>query len=95
MKKYDQRNLTNSNSQVRVSKIQITQQIKETIIKITRTYNIESSSEVFYRVVEAVNRKCSVTKIFLKISQNSQKNHRAEVSFEKIEKKTPAQAFSC
>ena len=30
---------------------------------------------------EAVDRKCSVKKVFLEISQNSQENTRARVSF--------------
>ena len=53
---------------------------------------------------EAVTRRCSVKKVFLKISQNSQENTRARVSFliklqaeacNLIKKETLAQVFSC
>ena len=33
------------------------------------------------KTTEAVNRKCSVKKVFLKISQNSQENTCARISF--------------
>ena len=53
---------------------------------------------------EAVLRRCSVKKVYLKISQNSQKNTFAGVSFlikfqaeacRFIKKETPALVFSC
>ena len=53
---------------------------------------------------EAVAQRCSVKKVFLEISQNSQENTCARVSFliklqdsgcNFIEKKTLAQVFSC
>ena len=56
-------------------------------------------------VTEAVSRKCSVKKVFLKISQNSQENTCARVSFfiklqafallNFIKKETLTQVFSC
>ena len=44
---------------------------------------------------EAVVRRCSVKKVFLKISQNSQENTCARVSFLIIKKETLEQVFSC
>ena len=46
---------------------------------------------------EAVARRCSVKKVLLEISQNSQENTRARVSFLKkfIRKATVAHVFSC
>ena len=55
-------------------------------------------------VTEAVVRRCSVEKVFLEISQNSQENTCARVSFliklqawasNFIKKETLAQVFSC
>ena len=45
---------------------------------------------------EAVPRRCSIKKVFLKISQNSKENTCARVSFLKksIKKETLAQVFS-
>ena len=43
---------------------------------------------------EAVARRCSVKKVFLKISQNSQENTCTRVFFSKVEESL-AQAFSC
>ena len=50
------------------------------------------------RHTEAVAQRCSVRKVFLEISQNSQENTSARVSFAitlQAEKETLAQAFSC
>ena len=47
---------------------------------------------------EAVFRRCSVKEMFLKISQDSQENASARVSFFKkksVKKETLAQMFSC
>ena len=44
---------------------------------------------------EAVVQRCSVKKVFLKISQNSQENTCARVYFNFIKKETLAQVFSC
>ena len=54
-------------------------------------------------ITEAVARKCSVKKVFLEISQNSQENTCVRVSFFNkvagaysfIKKETLAQVFSC
>ena len=55
-----------------------------------------------YRVFKNSHRRCSVKKVFLKISQNSQENTSAEVSFQYncrpqacnfIKKETPTQVF--
>ena len=45
------------------------------------------------KMLEAVVRRCSVEKVFLEISQNSQENTCARVSF--LLKETLAQVFSC
>ena len=56
------------------------------------------------QILEAVVQWCSVKKVFLKISQNSQKNTCARVSFliscspracNFVKKETLAQVFSC
>ena len=45
---------------------------------------------------EAVVRRCSVTKVFLEISQNSQENTCSRVSFLiKLQAETLAQMFPC
>ena len=58
----------------------------------------------YYENTEAVVQRCSVKKLFLKISQNSQENTCARVSFLKklqtetsnfIKKEALAQVFSC
>ena len=62
---------------------------------------LESCGDIFS---EPVTRRCSVKKVFLEISQNSQENTCARVSFFKktllknsnfIKKETLAQVFSC
>ena len=51
----------------------------------------------FMRYTEAVSRRCSVKKVFLKILPNSLKNNCAGVSFliKPIEKEILAQLFLC
>ena len=60
-------------------------------------YKSTIESTVYYYYVtyasEAVVRRCSVKKAFLEISQNSQENTCARVSF--FKKETLAQVFSC
>ena len=43
--------------------------------------NLQNTSEIFYFEIEAVAQTCSVKKVFLEISQNSQENTCARVSF--------------
>ena len=54
----------------------------------------------FRLTTEAVTQRCSVKKVFLKTSQNSQENTYARASFLKLQacnfiKKTMVQMFSC
>ena len=50
----------------------------------------------FWKILETVVRRCSVKKVLLEISQNSQENTCARVSFLNfIKKETLAQVFSC
>ena len=44
---------------------------------------------------EAVVRRCSLKKVLLEISQNSQENMCQSLFFNKVEKETLAQLFSC
>ena len=44
---------------------------------------------------KAVVRRCSVKKVFLEISKNSQENTCARVSATLLKKETLAQVFSC
>ena len=63
-----------------------------------------STAGFFYAHVEAVSQRCSVKKVFMKISQNSQENTCQRVSFliklqakacNFFKKETLAQVFSC
>ena len=63
-----------------------------------------NSSWKSFSIIEAVAQRCSIKKVFLEVSQNSQKNTCARVSFlikllasayNFIKKETPAQVFSC
>ena len=47
----------------------------------------------FVALAEMVSQRCSVKKVFLEISKNSQENTSARVSF--FEEETLAQVFSC
>ena len=47
-------------------------------------FNVFLYSAAFDKELEAVVRRCSVNKVFLKISQNSQENTCAKVSFLKV-----------
>ena len=51
-------------------------QLKDAVIQIRKT-----SEAIPDRTTEAVTRKCSVKKVFLKIPRNSQENTFAGVSF--------------
>ena len=57
----------------------------------------ENMCDIIFENIEAVVQRCSVKKVFLEISQNSQENACARVSyFEiKIPSTLKAQAFSC
>ena len=61
-------------------------------------------SERYPRRIRSCHRRCSIKKVFLKISQNSQEKTCSKVSFlvkfqasacNYIKKETPAQMFSC
>ena len=69
--------------------------LKETAIqKSSLIYVVVKSREVFEKS-EAVVQSCSVKKVFLEVSQNSQENTCARVSFlcNFIKKETLAQVF--
>ena len=66
------------------------------MIKISKTDNVATNNSILYET-EAVIRNCSIRKVFIKISQNSQENTCARVTFliKCIKKETLAEVFSC
>ena len=54
---------------------------------------LEAMTSLVILSIKAVVLRCSVKKVFLEISQNSQENTCARVPFNFIKKETPAQVF--
>ena len=65
---------------------------KELESKMKNPTNALRNTDLVLQLMEAVVRRCSVKKVFLEISQNSQENTCARVSFLI---KTLVQVFSC
>ena len=73
-----------------MEKIDIAQKIVWENLLYTITFLVKSSSG--FQGTETVARRCSVEKVILEISQNSQENSSASLF---LKKETLAQVFSC
>ena len=69
-------------SSVNKTKLQLEYHINAFLTNILILYPLKKTEKVWFSDgSEAVTRRCSVEKVFLKISQNSQENTCARVSF--------------